>query len=380
MNEANDALIVEGLRGKRVIVTGGTGFIGGRLVERLVSEYGVRPVVLVRSTSRDGALKRMGAAIEVVNAAITDRTAVSAALKGCNVIFHCAYDPVDGEANLQGARNLIEPTLRNGARLVHVSTFAIYEPFLDQRLTEDTPVTRGDFHNSLSRYADNKMAIDTEIVEAVRLRGLNAVILLPTIVYGANGLWTRIPVQLLLTGTVILPGTGDGLCNAVHVDDVCQALLLAAVVPAAQGHRYFVSAFSPVTWRTFFESYAQILGCRGPAPSQIPVLSEPETRNVRVEVAQSVLTRRVAKWVIARLGGARALSRARRLYHRRAPPVIHTLDAVIYGTKCHVVIDKIVRELGYTATYDLERGMMATAPWIKDSFRDEIEAVRYRQP
>jgi nucleoside-diphosphate-sugar epimerase len=97
-------------------------------------------------------------------------------------------------------------------------------------------------------------------------------------------------------------------------------------------------------------------------------------------VAQSVLTRRVAKWVIARLGGARALSRARRLYHRRAPPVIHTLDAVIYGTKCHVVIDKIVRELGYTATYDLERGMMATAPWIKDSFRDEIEAVRYRQP
>ena len=106
----------------------------------------------------------------------------------------------------------------------------------------------------------------------------------------------RDPVRLLLTGTVILPGQGDGLCNAVHVDDVCQALLLAAVVPAAQGRRYFVSAAAPVTWLAFFESYAQLVGCRARGPStlsstQIAAQSEPETVTVRAGVKQLLTIR-----------------------------------------------------------------------------------------
>ena len=292
MNAAAAARIAEGLRGKRIVVTGGTGFIGGRLVDQLANDYAVRPVVLVRSTPRGGGLERMGAAVEVANAAIKDWTAVSAALKGCNVVFHCAYDWVDRAGNLQGVNNLIEACLSSGARLVHVSTFAIYEPFPDQRLTEDAPAKP-----SGSAYSDNKLEIETEIVEAVRSRGLDAVILMPTIVYG-GGTWTRGPVRLLLTGTVILPGAGDGLCNAVHVDDVCQALLLAAVVPAAQGRRYFVSAVTPVTWRAFFESYAQIVGCPGPhGASQMLPLSEPESPSVRARVKRllTIPLRRVTR-------------------------------------------------------------------------------------
>jgi nucleoside-diphosphate-sugar epimerase len=377
-------LIAEGLRGKRLVVTGGTGFIGGRLVEQLAKEYAMRAVVLVRST-RGERLKRMGVAVEVAKAAITDRAAVSAALKGCNVVFHCAYDWVDRAANLQGVRNLIEACLSNGARLVHVSTFAIYHPFPNQRLTEDAPAKRSGW-----TYSDSKLEIETEIVEAVRSRGLDAVILMPTLVYGAHGGWTCGSVRKLLTGTVILPGEGDGLCNAVHVDDVCQALLLAAVVAAAQGRRYFVSADVPVTWRAFFESYARIVGCPGPrVASEIPVLAEPASPSLRGRVkrllriplrrvTRSAMDGRIAYWMRACFGD-KAHSWIKRLYYRHAAPVVHTMDAAFFSTKCHIVIDKIVRELGYAPAYDLERGMAATAPWIKDKFRDEIWAVCKRQ-
>jgi hypothetical protein len=93
----------------------------------------------------------------------------------------------------------------------------------------------------------------------------------------------------------------------------------------------------------------------------------------------SAMTRRFASWMHARLGD-RARSWLKRLYYRRAAPVVHSLDAAFYGAKCHIVIDKSVGELGYAPAYDLERGMAATAAWIKDNFRDEIAAIGNRRP
>jgi nucleoside-diphosphate-sugar epimerase len=55
------------------------------------------------------------------------------------------------------------------------------------------------------------------------------------------------------------------------------------------------------------------------------------------------------------------------------------LDGTLYSAKCHIVIDKIVRELGYAPAYDLERGMAETAAWIRDNFRDEIAVIGNRR-
>ena len=96
-------------------------------------------------------------------------------------------------------------------------------------------------------------------------------------------------------------------------------------------------------------------------------------------MARSAQTRRIAKWMRARLSD-KANSWAKRLYYRHAAPVVvHSLNGPFYGAKCHIVIDKIVRELGYAPAYDLDRGMAETAAWIRDNFRDEIAAIGNRQ-
>ncbi len=77
------------LSGKQVLVTGATGFIGGRLVEKLVLEQHANVRVLVRDFSHASRIARFD--LEMMRGDITDSSAVTEATKGCEVIFHCAY-------------------------------------------------------------------------------------------------------------------------------------------------------------------------------------------------------------------------------------------------------------------------------------------------
>ncbi len=73
----------------------------------------------------------------------------------------------------------------------------------------------------------------------------------PTIVYGPfSRLWTIDPADMLINATVVLPDRGEGICNAVYVDDVVDAMILAAKNPAAVGQRFLVSG-EPITWAQF---------------------------------------------------------------------------------------------------------------------------------
>jgi len=77
------------LRGKQVLVTGGTGFIGGRLVEKLVLECDAKVRVLVRNFAHSASIARFP--LEIIQGDVTDTEAVRRAADGCDVIFHCAY-------------------------------------------------------------------------------------------------------------------------------------------------------------------------------------------------------------------------------------------------------------------------------------------------
>jgi nucleoside-diphosphate-sugar epimerase len=220
--------------GTIVAVTGATGFIGGRLVERLV-EQGAAVTCLLRGDPSPR-LQRLGAKLCKID--IANEDAVRTGLKGIDWVFHCAYDSDNAEWNFKALRALIASCRENAwRRFVHVSSFVVYDLPPEGELTEETIGT-----TARSRYAHIKRELETELLNAVRRDGLPATIVQPTIVYGPfSRPWTIDPADMLINGTVVLPDQREGICNAVYVDDVVDAMILAAKNPAAVGQRFLVS-------------------------------------------------------------------------------------------------------------------------------------------
>jgi len=124
------------LKGKCVFVTGGSGFIGGRLVEVLVRDCGAKVRALVHNAA--GALRMARFDVEFVFADMTDQPAMEKATEGCEFIFHCAFGKSGDEreqmrTTVEGTRVLAQATLRNGvSRLVNLSTAAVYGGLRDR--------------------------------------------------------------------------------------------------------------------------------------------------------------------------------------------------------------------------------------------------------
>ena len=360
------------LRGADVLVTGGTGFIGGRLVERLLIECGARPRVLLRDYGRAASLARFGLErIQLVKGGLSDAAALQQAVEGCKVVFHCAYDRGGPKANMAGMEALIGACLKNGARLVHVSTFATYEPLPDGDLTEDMKPVRSGIP-----YSEIKLDVE----EAVKSRGLDAVIVMPTIVYGPYGkAWTLFPASQLKTGTVLLPESGEGLCNAVHVDDVCQGMIRAAVVPGAKGRRYFLSGSAPVTWGAYFQALADALGRPGPELLASAALDRKTTNPLSAlklllgdpkRITRWGPVKGLAMWAKTRMTPAQKakLKQVYGAYRTVAPAPVYTPAAqqmALFKAKCRVLIGRAETELGYRPAYDFARGAKATGEWLK---------------
>ncbi|MFC0406620.1 NAD-dependent epimerase/dehydratase family protein [Roseomonas elaeocarpi] len=349
--------------GLRVAVTGGGGFIGGRLAALLRHEPGIDEVrVLVRRPSDQR---------NAVVARLDDAAALRQALEGCHAVFHCAFDFYDMPSNLRIAEAMAEACLKNGMRLVHLSTAAVYEPFRDGELREHEPETQGG-----SDYKDTKLAIEQALLRRARENGLPLVILQPTVVYGpGGGAWTDAPVQELLTGQVVLPDKGQGYCNAVFVDDVCRAAMAALRTEAATGQRFLISGAGPVTWHDFFAAYEAMLGTRSlrllsraelPVPRQPPDRPAAPPRSSALSGVKRFLARRIGAGARTRVN--LLLRRLRQLVRGEAVHVPTGHKLALYAARCEVRIDKARDRLGYEPRFDLQAGMAATAPYVRNTY------------
>jgi nucleoside-diphosphate-sugar epimerase len=217
----------------------------------------------------------------------------------------------------------------------------------------------------------SKRAVESELMAFVGAAGLPLAIIQPTHVYGPhayNG--TLRPVHHMKYGKLVLPNSGEGICNTIYVDDVARALLLAATTNGALGEKFLISGPDSLTWREFYRAYETMLKIDGVAlrpPDEMWRKGIPRTTTRLLHKAIKIKDVFPFKQLKARLSEQQ--SRALQDFAERGPGTRlyypDRLSLRLYLTKAQVSYEKATRVLGYTPQFDFARGMNLTERYLR---------------
>lgn len=266
----------------KALVTGANGFLGRSTVRRLL-----RDGVEVRALVRPGRTLDVSG-VEVVEGDVCDDAAVETAVRGVDWVVHAAARVATtgsweefAEVNVRGTRRVIRAAVAaNVQRIVHISSLSVYAvPFDGVTITEDAAYeSEADARGGYSR---SKLAADRLALDAAR-RGAPVIVLRPGLLYGPG---KRPPVarqSFGVAGVKLLLATPHYTLPMTYVDNVADAVLLAARCDAAVGQAFTIvddnvrqadylalyRAASGETWRPLFlpvgaVAFAALLAERG---------------------------------------------------------------------------------------------------------------------
>ena len=279
-------------------VTGGSGFIGGRLIERLTAS-GARVRALARSDESAAAVEARGA--EAVRGDLADRAAIAAGASDCTTAFHlAAHLGTWGRRedfirdNVAGTENALAACREAGvARFVHCSTEAALIAGRPLQMVDETAPLRPD---SKALYCSTK-ALAERAVHAAAARGFGTVVLRPRFVWG-RGDTTLLPsiTAMVERGKFAWIGGGRQLTDTTHVDNVVEGLL-AGAAHGRPGEAYFVTDGDRVVFRDFVSALLETQGV------------EPPSRSVPAWLAGGAAVAGEAAWKLLPLGGEPPLTR-----------------------------------------------------------------------
>jgi nucleoside-diphosphate-sugar epimerase len=257
----------------KVFVTGGTGFIGGNLIKRLLKE-GASVKALVRDQSKAEEFERLG--VRSVIGDITDKTSIKGVLKDCEIFFHLGnvsqwWVPDKSlyyRVNVEGTQNIMLEALKEDVRkVVYTSSLAAIRQPGGTVTTEEMEHQR-DFE---SHYGRSKFLAEEVILRLYRERGLPAVILNLGVVIGPGDLKTfgRTIIELL-GGKLKARLFEESVIPLVYIDDVIEGLMLAAE-NGRTGEKYILVGDN-VSIRYVFELVNEITGVSIPDRRMPPSL------------------------------------------------------------------------------------------------------------
>ena len=247
----------------RTLVTGGTGFLGGNLVQHLLS-HGAPVRVLTRSMTKARPLVAQG--VEMIEGEVTDRRALTKAMQGVEVVYHLAGRlfvqgiPVEEyyRTHVEGTRSLLECCDKGSLkRLVHCSTTGVLGVTGNQPADEETQPAPTNVYEATKWEAE-------QLVRAAIECGLPAAIVRPGLVYGPGDLHLLGFFQSIRRGLFRPIGERPVWLHPVYVSDLAEALWRCAQDPHAIGECFHIAGREPVTMATLAATIATSLGVDPP--------------------------------------------------------------------------------------------------------------------
>lgn len=319
---------------RAAFVTGGSGFVGSRLIALLVSR-GWQVKALARSPEAMEAVRRAGAI--PVQGDLTDASALHSGMAGCEAVFHVAahfklWGPraVFDRVNVEGMRMLVDAAAATQGlrRVVAVSAAAVVmgdpEPMFD--VDERLPLQTRDF----APYSSSKAEGERLLLAANNRRpGFETIAIRPPFIWGPDMPTLDHMVETVRAGRFQWVGGGGQAMSTCHVDNLCQALLLA-VDNGRGGEAYFVSDGENGTLKSVISA---LLATRGVVPKD---------RAAPFRLA----------WMMAGVMGA-----AWRLLGRGGEPPITRQMLRLIGKPFTINIAKARAELGYVPRVGFAEGI-----------------------
>ncbi|MBY8996356.1 MAG: NAD-dependent epimerase/dehydratase family protein [Candidatus Thorarchaeota archaeon] len=319
----------------KVLVTGASGFLGGRIISRLLKD-GHEVVGLVRATSnREGLLKN----IEVKEADLFNIPSLEDAVQGVNAVIHFAayfdFYPSDEElmfkVNVEGTTNLMNACVGTEVeRFIYCSTAETMGGIRFPPGTEDTEL-RPDFS-----YGESKILAERAIREITNETGLAHIILRPTGVMGEGDFYVMYEVaQELNNGKVfVLPRNLSAQFMYTYVDDVVTGFVAALTPMVALNNTIILCPDEPMSWDEFVEVMTERLGVKPP----------------RLRVP-SILV----KFVMALLSPFKNRKKMTFFWHMKSVDMMHANR--VYSN------DKAKRLLGWTPQVTMVEGFQRAIDW-----------------
>ncbi|HET9634716.1 MAG TPA: NAD-dependent epimerase/dehydratase family protein, partial [Gemmatimonadaceae bacterium] len=340
---------------RMILVTGAGGFVGGRIVEVLheLNDGTVRGGV--RRWSSAARIGRLP--VDIAPCDVRSAASVRAAMKDVTAVVHCAHG--DFETNAEGTRNVLAEAQRaNVERVIHLSSVAVHGRS-EGSIAESSALAGSD------EYALSKIRSE-EICAEYTARGLNVVVLRPTIVYGPySNLWTVEFAQRLKAGEWFLPETyTQGICNLVYVDDLVKAVILSLQSDRAPGETFIINGAERPTWNEYFHALNDALG--------FPPLRPASSFRSRARAGAMLPVRKTAKFMLKRFQplvlNIYQRSKLAKSIMRRAETAIRNspthAEFDLYSLKVSYDGTHAANTLGYRPAFSMSDGVQLSVSWL----------------
>ena len=323
----------------KVLITGGTGFIGSRLAVRC-QQRGDEVVILAQMNTpaeKENAAELEKQGFSVVIGGVADKDVVATAVQGCDTVFHLAAaqheanvgDKHFWDVNVEGTRNLLDASVDAGIkRFVHGSTIGVYGVEMQGELSETSPLKPDNIYGVTKRAGE-------ELVISYKDK-LPVTVIRISETYGPGDRRLLKLFKGIKKRTFFVIGNGENKHQLIYVDDLIDGMFLAAEKEQALGEVFVLAGDEIVTTNDMVDVIA-------------------ETTHVKK------LRYKAPMWPFYIL----AIIMEKTLKPLGIQPPLHRRRLDFFKKTLHFSPDKPANLLGFKSAIDFKKGSEQTAAWYE---------------